>query len=150
MTADIAFLRQKDNAFFDYVAHGPLPQVREQLTNTCGEADDGHPKFQWIWERHDIPGSAKETMYWDCVFLGKTLTKGSYPPPTPLPAFANIAVGIADARNTVHSPCANCNDNCSGRDIDCGKPWPEKVICEIEKSTIITACKAICTSTCWK
>ncbi len=37
------------------------------------------PRDQWSWERQDSAAAAKETMYWDCIFIGDLYQRGMQP-----------------------------------------------------------------------
>jgi hypothetical protein len=67
------WVKDKQNAFFEYLAHGKTSGMRSIIISpkcpSQGE-DTPHARFQWTWERDDReqPPPWKETMYWDCLF----------------------------------------------------------------------------------
>lgn len=155
MAADIVYARADQNAFFDFLANGPTSGVKEKIVGTCpsAQADLPHPKFQWTWERRDIPETAKKTMYWDCLFITNAVLKNDYPAPTSVPGMVQLAVEIAGARKIFHAACDYCKAiDCSGRDIDCGHKTPfDKLTCEANKKQTMMSCegtKFVCSSTC--
>ncbi len=66
--------KQDQNPFFQYLANQPTPQVTAQLLKLC--PDPGRPskgRNQWSWERDQKDKAWLDSMYWDCIFLGKLL-----------------------------------------------------------------------------
>ncbi len=78
--AAILALKQRDNPFFEYVAHGPTDQMLKQILARCPapENDLPHARFQWTWERTDDeqPPPWKQTMYWDCLAVANLYKNG--------------------------------------------------------------------------
>jgi hypothetical protein len=88
--AEVVAKKERDNAFFEYVAHGPtqrmLSQILSDNPNRCpSQASDKlwpHLRTQWIWEREDRetePGKPQpweQTMYWDCLFAANLYKSG--------------------------------------------------------------------------
>ena len=58
--------KQRENPFFEYVAHGPTDRMLAQILAKCPapENDPPHARFQWTWERADDeqPPPFKRTM----------------------------------------------------------------------------------------
>lgn len=83
--AHIIAAKEPENAFFEYLAHGPTPRMLDQILAKCPSAteDKLHARFQWIWEREDRePDPSKpqpwtQTMYWDCLFVANLYRAGS-------------------------------------------------------------------------
>lgn len=66
------FAKQNQNPFFQYLAIGSAPSVTTQLLTLC--PTPGNPsgsRSQWAWERDQSEQAWKDSMYWDCIFLGK-------------------------------------------------------------------------------
>ena len=65
--------RQDQNPFFQYLAQGATPGVTSLILSLCPAP--GHPsagnRNQWAWERDQNDHAWKDTMYWDCIFIGK-------------------------------------------------------------------------------
>jgi hypothetical protein len=82
--ADVIASKEKENAFFEYVAHGPTQKMLSQILNKCpsATADKPHLRLQWIWEREDRetdpakPQPWTQTMYWDCLFVANLYQSG--------------------------------------------------------------------------
>jgi hypothetical protein len=87
--AKIVASKEPENAFFEYVAHGPTQLMLQQILSINGiqkcppkTADKDHPRTSWIWEsvdRQTKPGKVQpwvETMYWDCIFVGNLYNSG--------------------------------------------------------------------------
>jgi hypothetical protein len=84
---------EPENAYFEYVAHGPSAHMLTLILNKCRQKEDGknRPRFQWVWERSDNDPSnpAADTMYWDCLFVAHLYKSGppngvSFPTPRAL------------------------------------------------------------------
>jgi hypothetical protein len=84
--ADFAWLRDKDNPFFEYLAHSPRRQRMLELFNKSDKTPNGKcpsraqpsvVRFQWFPERGEEIQKGRdktawaESMYWDCIFLAK-------------------------------------------------------------------------------
>lgn len=66
--------RQPKNPFFLYLAEGPTQKVQELVLNLCPTpALPSKRKFQWAWERDTDEKAWLDSMYWDCIFMGKLL-----------------------------------------------------------------------------
>lgn len=78
--ASILALKQPQNPFFEYVAHGPTDRMLNQILSKCPaqENDPPHARFQWSWERVDDeqPPPWKQTMYWDCLAVANLYKNG--------------------------------------------------------------------------
>jgi hypothetical protein len=83
--AAVVASKEHENAFFEYVAHGPTPKMLSQIIGfKCPSqaADKPHLRLQWIWEREDRetdPGKPQpwtQTMYWDCLFAANLYKSG--------------------------------------------------------------------------
>jgi len=78
--ASILALKQRENPFFEYVAHGPTDRMLNQILAKCPapENDKPHARFQWTWERADDeqPPPWKQTMYWDCLAVANLYKNG--------------------------------------------------------------------------
>ena len=79
-TARILQTRENQNAFFEFVAHGPTERMLDEILAKCPSQNNDvpHARFQWIWERADNenPPPQKKTMYWDCLFVGQLYKNG--------------------------------------------------------------------------
>lgn len=67
-------VREPKNPFFLYLAEGPTAKVKELTLKLCpkkGEAP--HELHQWAWEREAAEAAWKDSMYWECIFMGKLL-----------------------------------------------------------------------------
>lgn len=65
--------RQGDNLFFQYLHEGASPRLQDALKNLCPREAPENRK-QWTWERDTAEGAEKDSMGWDCIFLGRLLT----------------------------------------------------------------------------
>lgn len=78
--AAVLALKQRENPFFEYVAHGPTDRMLNQILAKCPapENDPPHARFQWAWERTDDeqPPPWKQTMYWDCLTVANLYKNG--------------------------------------------------------------------------
>ena len=78
--ASILAIKQRENPFFEYVAHGPTDRMLNQILAKCPapENDPPHARFQWAWERVDDeqPPPWKQTMYWDCLTVANLYKNG--------------------------------------------------------------------------
>jgi hypothetical protein len=87
--AEVVASKEKENAFFEYVAHGTTPLMLQQILFINGiqkcpskTSDTDHAKTSWIWEsvdRQTKPDKKQpwvETMYWDCIFVGNLYNSG--------------------------------------------------------------------------
>jgi hypothetical protein len=66
--------RDNGNPFFLYLSEGPSAQVRSLVLSEC--PSPGAPptkKRQWSWERPSSDKPWNESMYWDCIFIGRLL-----------------------------------------------------------------------------
>jgi hypothetical protein len=72
--AAILFGRTGDNPFFQYLSAGPTPTVTSAALSVCPAPDRASTnRFQWTWERVPKLDSWAESMYWECIFLGRLL-----------------------------------------------------------------------------
>lgn len=71
---EVLVARQSENAFFLFLRDGNTPAVQQMLFLTCPATDrPSGNRFQWTWERETKTDAWKESMYWDCIFLGRLL-----------------------------------------------------------------------------
>jgi len=94
-----AYQKNPDNPFFQFLMHNyvnnnmhPTGKIRDYLLSIApskieeydnpggykwfrneGGADNAGD--QWAWERKDVRGSVRDTMGWDCIFLGNLLVR---------------------------------------------------------------------------
>ena len=67
-------LKQSQNPFFQYLADGVTPQTTALLLQLCPSAErPSKDRNQWSWERDQDEKAWLDSMYWDCIFLGKQL-----------------------------------------------------------------------------
>jgi hypothetical protein len=64
--------RQPDNLFFQYLHEGSSPRLQEALRNLCPREAPEETK-QWTWERDTAENAQRDSMGWDCIFLGRLL-----------------------------------------------------------------------------
>ena len=99
-------LKQRENPFFEYVAHGPTDRMLEQILAKCPapENDPPHARFQWTWERADDeqPPPFKQTMYWDCLTVANLYKNG----PPDNPSLRSVP-NLNDAINQANAAVAN-------------------------------------------
>ncbi|MER8491839.1 hypothetical protein NKH53_26865 [Mesorhizobium australicum] len=61
------------NPFFEYLAHDANDRMIDLIVDQCPALDfdpsNVVPAFQWSWERDDSKDAARQSMYWDCVFI---------------------------------------------------------------------------------
>jgi hypothetical protein len=69
--------RQPQNPFFEYLNNGATERAASLVLKRCPAAlpPMGHSFYQWMWERSDSSKPDKDTMYWDCAFMGALLLK---------------------------------------------------------------------------
>ena len=66
--------KQSENPFFQYLANGSSPQVTALVLKLCpSQARPSVDRNQWSWERDQTDKAWLNSMYWDCIFLGKLL-----------------------------------------------------------------------------
>lgn len=64
--------KQGENPFFQYLSLGKVQSVTDQLLALCPTpANPSGNRSQWAWERDQAEQAWKDSMYWDCMFLGK-------------------------------------------------------------------------------
>jgi hypothetical protein len=67
--------REPENPFFAYLAEGQSAHVTNLVLAKCPSPDRPSRKlFQWSWERTDGEQAWRDSMYWDCIFMGQLLT----------------------------------------------------------------------------
>ena len=72
--APILALRDPDNPFFLYLAKRPSADIESLLLRVCpSPAQPSTLRFQWSWERPSASKPWLQSMYWDCIFIGKLL-----------------------------------------------------------------------------
>lgn len=67
-------LRDMKNPFFLFLSEGPTERVRELVLEQC--PSPGRPsvqRSQWSWERSSGEAAWRNSMYWDCIFMGHLL-----------------------------------------------------------------------------
>lgn len=123
--AAIIYERDKDNPFFEYLAHGRTERMLELILKKCPSLErPSVSRFQWFPERgEELQGDRNKTawaesMYWDCIFLSRLYehdvrsalaSSGAAPDP-----FANLG----DALKEVHrllSQLKGLTDKIDGR-----------------------------------
>ncbi|MBB4216055.1 hypothetical protein FHT79_003242 [Rhizobium sp. BK212] len=66
--------RDSGNPFFLFLAGEAPDKVRDLLLNECPTPEKpSEHRFQWSWERPSADEPWKNSMYWDCIFMGKLL-----------------------------------------------------------------------------
>jgi hypothetical protein len=66
--------RDNGNPFFVYLSEGPSANVRSLVLSECpSPKSPSTGKHQWSWERPSADMAWKESMYWDCIFMGRLL-----------------------------------------------------------------------------
>ncbi len=66
--------REQDNPFFVYLRDGSTEEIKKLLAELCPNSTRPSIKRnQWTWERDDLPTTAKDSMYWECIFVSKLL-----------------------------------------------------------------------------
>ena len=66
--------RDSLNPFFLYLSEGPSARVRSLLLLECpSPKSPSTGRHQWSWERLSSDSPWKESMYWDCIFIGRLL-----------------------------------------------------------------------------
>ena len=84
--ADIIASRARWNPFFQLLADGPTPAVRNLIISSCPVADSHPQKTDWLWEKSDqrrsgsnddglLDNDPQRSMGWDCVFVGSLYNK---------------------------------------------------------------------------
>ncbi len=66
--------KQDQNPFFQYLANGTSPATTKLLLSVC--PNQNRPsglRNQWSWERDQSDKAWLDSMYWDCIFLGRLL-----------------------------------------------------------------------------
>ncbi|WP_146006746.1 hypothetical protein [Bradyrhizobium forestalis] len=64
--------KQNQNPFFQYLAQGATPGVANQILALCpSPTNPSGNRSQWAWERDQRDQAWKDSMYWDCIFVGK-------------------------------------------------------------------------------
>ena len=77
LAAQYALSRDRDNPFFEYLAHSRSSRLLDLMVAKCPARErPSRKRFQWFPERGEEaqPGGEKaweESMYWDCVFLSR-------------------------------------------------------------------------------
>ncbi|SDO99001.1 hypothetical protein SAMN04489798_4390 [Pseudomonas arsenicoxydans] len=67
-------LRDSKNPFFLFLAEGASQKVRDLVLEQCPSPQ--HPsrsRTQWAWERTSSDKAYLDSMYWDCIFMGRLL-----------------------------------------------------------------------------
>lgn len=112
--------KEKENAFFQYVAYGPSDTMLKQILFINGiqkcppKGEKDHPRTSWIWETEDRqtePGKAQpwvETMYWDCIFVGNLYNSGAIKGVN-LPAPAGYVAATKEAEQSLQNAITGAN-----------------------------------------
>ncbi|RXG97197.1 hypothetical protein [Bradyrhizobium vignae] len=70
--AKVLVAKQGENPFFQFLSVGKAQGVTDQLLALCPtQARPSGNRSQWAWERDQAEQAWKDSMYWDCIFLGK-------------------------------------------------------------------------------
>ena len=76
LSANTIAIKVPWDPFYQLLANGPTPDVRETIINHCPAKSDMPDRREWIWEKgNETDGSKLHSMGWDCVFLGKLYNK---------------------------------------------------------------------------
>lgn len=69
--------KNPSNAFFLYLRDGRTEAVRQRTLERCPspQRPSVHPLFEWQWERAEGSSAWKNSNYWDCIFMGRLLSK---------------------------------------------------------------------------
>lgn len=75
LIAQKLFQRQAGNPFFRVLAEGPSEAVLDRVIELCPKPgnDLDFRRHQWTWERADSDEAWRESMGWECVFIGNLL-----------------------------------------------------------------------------
>ncbi|MGO8174607.1 hypothetical protein ACC764_29450 [Rhizobium ruizarguesonis] len=66
--------REPLNPFFQYLAGADTAKITELVMDECpSSAKPSRSKFQWSWEREMSTKPWEDSMYWDCIFIGRLL-----------------------------------------------------------------------------
>lgn len=67
-------IRDDQNPFFLFLAEGPSAKVKQMVLRLC-PSNNSPPsnRDQWSWERDSSKQEWVNSMYWDCIFMGKLL-----------------------------------------------------------------------------
>lgn len=73
--AAILSQKQPKNPFFLYLAEGATQKVVDLTLSLCPSPSTGLPAMrnQWAWERADNEEAWKQSMLWDCAFMGRLI-----------------------------------------------------------------------------
>ena len=68
--------REPKNAFFAFLATGTkTSDARDLLLSACPSPNaPSSARIQWAWERPDSEKAWLQSMYWDCIFVGKLIS----------------------------------------------------------------------------
>jgi hypothetical protein len=67
-------LRDPKNPFFVFLAEGSTAKVRELVLAQCPSPQrPSRSRTEWAWERESAKMAWLDSMYWDCIFMGKLL-----------------------------------------------------------------------------
>ncbi|TPJ42889.1 hypothetical protein [Mesorhizobium sp. B2-7-1] len=71
---DVLASRDNNNPFFRYLSEGPTEQVKLLTLLECPSPElPSNRKNQWSWERPSSQMAFRDSMYWDCIFMGRLL-----------------------------------------------------------------------------
>ena len=72
--SEILHNRQPLNPFFLWLHEGPTDEVKRRVLDFCPTPQRPPGRlFQWSWERADSSEAWKDSMGWDCIFMGRLL-----------------------------------------------------------------------------
>jgi hypothetical protein len=67
-------LRDNKNPFFVFLAEGPTQNVKQLVLRECPTPQrPSLSRTQWSWERASSDKPWLNSMYWDCIFMGRLL-----------------------------------------------------------------------------
>lgn len=74
---DRLIVKNPSNAFFLYLRDGKSDAVRAKTLAGCPspERPSEPPLYEWQWERGEGTNAWRNSNYWDCIFMGRLLTK---------------------------------------------------------------------------
>lgn len=66
--------REPLNPFFQYLAGADPSLITQLVLDECPSSQKpSRSKFQWSWEREMATRPWEDSMYWDCIFMGRLL-----------------------------------------------------------------------------
>lgn len=74
LAAQILVVREPKNPFFQFLAGAPAADVTDLVLDLCPSPEKPSARrFQWAWEREASEEAWLDSMYWDCIFMGRLL-----------------------------------------------------------------------------